>query len=161
MRGLRRVLAFCCVLGSALSSTVVLLAQANPAIGTWTLNLEKSTYSAGRPNIKSQIIRIEPFEDGFKTTVDGIDLKGQTTHTERVGKFDGKDNPVVGAAPGTTVAYSLIEPQTYQILNKVNGKVTTTTRTVVAPDGKSFTNTTTGYTAQGQMVHNVVVYDRQ
>ena len=43
----------------------------------------------------------------------------------------------------------------------MNGKVTTTTRTVVAPDGKSFTNTTTGYTAQGQMVHNVAVYERQ
>jgi hypothetical protein len=161
MRGLRRVLAFCCVFGFIAVSTAGLSAQANPALGTWRLVLEKSTYSAGKPNIKSQVITIEPADDGFKTIVETVDLKGQTSRTERVGRFDGKDNPVVGGAAGATVAYSLIEPSTYQIQNKINGKVTTTTRTVVAPDKKSFTNTTTGYTAQGQSVHNVVVYERQ
>ena len=76
-------------------------------------------------------------------------------------QFDGKDVAAEGAAPGTTQAHSRIDDHTYQFVSKVDGKVTTTTRVVVAQDGKSITTTTTGTNAQGQTVNNRAVLEKQ
>src|SRR5437868_1444573 len=50
-------------------------------LGTWKLNLAKSTYSPGPPP-KSNNVKWERWEDGFKITTDGIDAQGKATHTE-------------------------------------------------------------------------------
>ena len=44
---------------------------------------------------------------------------------------------------------------------KVKGKVLTTTRIVIAPDGKTRTVTVTGTTVDGKPLKNVLVYDKQ
>ena len=64
-------------------------------------------------------------------------------------------------AANTTRAYRRIDDRTYEFVTKVDGKVTTTTRSVAARDGKTRTTTTTGKDAQGQTVNNVQVFDRQ
>jgi len=46
-------------------------------------------------------------------------------------------------------------------VEKVDGKVTTTSRSVGAPDGKTRTLTVTGTNAQGQTVKNVVLWEKQ
>jgi hypothetical protein len=61
----------------------------------------------------------------------------------------------------TTRVYKRIDNRTYEYVQSVGGKVTTTSRTVVAADGKTRTITTTGKNAQGQTVNNVAFYDRQ
>jgi hypothetical protein len=61
----------------------------------------------------------------------------------------------------TTRAYRRIDDRTYEFVAKVDGKVTTTTRSVAARDGKTRTTMTTGKDAQGQSVNNVQVFDRQ
>ena len=71
--------------------------SADPWIGTWKTNLEKSTYSPGPKPTTATTIKIEPSADGIKTTFDGMTAEGKPFHTEAVGAFDGKDNPVKGA----------------------------------------------------------------
>jgi hypothetical protein len=128
-------------------------------VGTWKLNVAKSTYELG-PAPKSAISRLEPSQDGWKASQDGVDAQGTSTHVETTVGFDGKDYPVAGVA-NTTWAFTRIDDHTYTLVAKRNGTVTTTTRTVVSPDGKTRTSTTTGKNAQGQTMKNVAVYERQ
>jgi len=145
----------------AVSSTV--WAQStDPWIGTWKVNLAKSTYSPGPKPTVAPTVKMEPSGGGLKITIDGANQQGQTTHTETVGKFDGKDNPVTGApAPNTTTAIKRVNGRTFEALGKVGGKPTINTRVVVSADGKSLTATQTGKDTQGQTVKNVIVADKQ
>jgi hypothetical protein len=130
-------------------------------LGTWKLNVAKSTYSPG-PAPRTQTTRIETAPgNGAKFTVDGIDATGKATHQEYVTMFDGKDAAVKGAVAPTMRAYSRLDDHGYQYVERVNGKVTTTTRSTISADGKTRTNVGTGTGADGKPVNNTTVYDRQ
>jgi hypothetical protein len=144
-------------------SSTALAQLPDPWIGTWKVNLAKSTYSPGPKPTVAATVKMEPSAGGLKTTIDGANPQGQPTHTETVGAFDdGKDNPVVGAlAPNSTTTYKRIDGRTFEALGKVDGKPTTTTRVVISADGKTLTATQTGKNAQGENVNNVIVADKQ
>ncbi len=134
----------------------------DPWIGTWKVNLAKSTYKPGPKPTVAGTVKMEPSAGDLKTTIDASNPQGQPIHTETVGKFDGKDNPVTGApAPNTTTAYKRINGRTFEALGKVDGKPTVTTRVVISADGKTLTATQTGKNAQGENVNNVIVADKQ
>jgi hypothetical protein len=136
--------------------------SSDPWIGTWKVNLEKSTYSPGPKPTVPATVKIEPSAAGIKATIDGTDPEGKPTHTESVAAFDGKDYPVKGAQrPNTTYALKRIDDRTFEVASKVDGKPATTGRLVVSADGKTMTNTQTGTNAQGQSVKNVIVMDKQ
>jgi hypothetical protein len=130
-------------------------------LGTWKLNVAKSKYSPG-PAPRSQTTRIETVPGGgAKFTVDAVDAAGKSTRQEYVTMFDGKDTEVKGAAAPTTRTYSRIDDRGYQYVERVNGKVTTTTRSTISADGKTRTNVGTGTGADGKPVNNTTVYGRQ
>ncbi len=134
----------------------------DPWVGTWKVNLTKSTYSPGPKPTSATIVKIEPSGDGYKTTFDGVNLEGKPTHTETVWKFDGKDNPITGApTSNTTAAYKRIDSRTFEVTGKVEGKPTMMTRVAVSADGTTLTATQTGKNAQGESVRNVIVNDKQ
>jgi hypothetical protein len=137
--------------------------SSDPWIGTWRVNLAKSTYSPGPKPTSATTVKLEPSPSGgLKTTIDGVDAKGQPTHTETVGLLDGKDNPVKGTPmPNSTTALKRIDGRTFEAVNKVDGKPTTTTRVVISADGKTLTATQTGKSLQGEDIKNVIVADRQ
>ena len=145
---------------AVVATVASLSAQAGDAwAGTWKLNLAKSTYELG-PAPRSAVSRLEPSQDGWKVSQDGVDTQGTPAHVEMTLKFDGKDYPVNGIA-NTTWALTRIDDHTYDLVAKRDGRVTTTTRTVVSADGKTRRSTTTGKNAQGHTVSNVAVYERQ
>jgi hypothetical protein len=143
-------------------SSVLLLAAAQGAdawAGTWTLNPTKSTYELSAVP-KSSVSKLEPSGEDWTISQDVVDAQGRATHTVIHARFDGKDYPVEGLA-NVTYALTRIDDHTYDLVTKRDGAVATTTRTVVSPDGKTRTSTTTGRNAQGQVARNVAVYDRQ
>jgi hypothetical protein len=143
-------------------SSIARTQSSDPWIGTWKVNLEKSTYSPGPPPTVAATVKIEPSEGGMKTIIDAADAEGKPTHTETVAQFDGKDYPVKGApAPNTTSALKRIDDRSYEVMGKIDGKPAVTTRVVVAADGKTITATQTGTNAQGQSVNNVIVLNKQ
>jgi formylglycine-generating enzyme required for sulfatase activity len=151
------------VVMTALVSAVTLSAQsADPWIGTWKVNLEKSTYSPGPKPTSATTIKLESSADGMKSTFDGMTSEGKPFHTEAVGAFDGKDNPVKGAQfPNTTVAYKRIDGRTFEAQTKIDGKPTTTAKVSVSADGKTMTATVTGKNRDGQTVNHVIMHDKQ
>ena len=135
--------------------------SSEPWIGTWKVNLEKSTFSPGPKPTEPATVKMEPAPNGMKTTIDAVDAQGQKTHTETVAAFDGKDYPVKGPNPDATSTLKKIDARTFENQGKVSGKPTVTTRVAISPDGKMLTATQTGTNAQGQPVKNVIVAEKQ
>jgi hypothetical protein len=148
------------VFTAALAGTA--LAQAgDPQIGTWKLNVAKSTFNPG-PAPKSGTTKIEAAGAGAKLIVDQTAADGTARHWEFTANYDGKDVPVVGDNPDAdTVARTRVDANTVQTVSKKAGKVVATQQSTVSADGKTRTVTTKGVNAAGQQVNNVAVYERQ
>jgi hypothetical protein len=78
-----------------------------------------------------------------------------------IAKFDGTDAPVMGAAVPSSRAYTIIDDHTFDVLNKVDGKVMTRNRSVVSRDGRIRTVTQKGVDERGRPIDNVQVFVRQ
>jgi len=153
--------------GLLLSGVIVALdessaAQADPAVGTWQLNLAKSKYDPGPPP-KSNTVTIEAAGQGSKVTAKGVDAAGNPTGTQYATQYDGKDSPVTltGSQDYDAVAFKRVDPRRVEGSRKKAGKVVQTYSRVVSQDGKTMTITTSGTDAKGQKVHNVVVYEKK
>ena len=160
----RRFLPGPLLLAAVLALSVPVAAQAQDTwIGTWKLNLAKSKYDLANLAPRSQVIKQEAVAGGgMKATVDVVDAQGKSLHQENMTMFDGKPSEIKGAPDAnTTRVYKRINNRTYEYVQSVGGKLTVTSRTAVAADGKTRTVTTTGKNAQGQTVNNVAASDRQ
>jgi hypothetical protein len=136
--------------------------SADPWVGTWKVDLAKSTFSPGPKSTVAATVTIERSGTSMKTTIDGSDPEGKPTHTETVWTFDGKDNPVKGATtPNTAAAYTRIDDRTFEVTTKIDGTTTTTTRVAISADGKTMTATQTGKSAQGEAIKNMIVASKQ
>jgi len=141
---------------------LVLGQTGNPEIGTWKLNIRRSTFISGTGS-KSAISTIEKVgDDAVKHTENSEDADGTLRTYEYIVKYDGHDVPVMGNSPwGDTVALSLLDANTTGTVYKNQGQVTVVLMSVVSNDGKTRTVTTKGVTPAGKPVNNVSVYDRQ
>jgi hypothetical protein len=129
-------------------------------IGTWTLNVAKSTFSPG-PAPKSITLTIETVEQGIKFDAKGVGADGAAFETVYTGNVDGKDYPATGSLDYDVVSMKQIDAWTRETTRKMGGKVVQTVRSVFTKNGKMFTSTTKGSNAKGQAVDNVTVYDKQ
>jgi hypothetical protein len=133
----------------------------NPQVGTWKMNIPKSTFSSGT-GFKSATVTIEAVGAGVKHTVDSVYADGTSRRYQYTSTYDGKDAPVVGNSPwGDTTALTHVDANTVRTVYKSHGKVTVTQTSVVSSDRKTRTVTTKGTNPMGQAVDNVSVYDRQ
>ena len=149
------IVAMAAVVGVTLSAQ-----SADPWIGTWKVNMEKSTFGPGAKPFTALTIRMESAAGGIKMTFDAMTPEGNPFHSEVVGAFDGQENAVKGAQNMTT-AFKRIDDRTFQTMNKMDGKPTTTGRVVISPDGKLWTGTITGKSVEGETINNVIVAEKQ
>jgi hypothetical protein len=141
--------------------TTAFAQAANPAVGTWKLNVAKSKYVAGTVN-KSGTTKIEAAGTGVKVTVDTVAGDATTRHWTYTANADGKDVPITGNSQyGDAVAMTRVDGRTTRQTYKNGGKVTATQTTAVSADGKTRTVTTKGTDARGQAIDGVAVYDKQ
>jgi hypothetical protein len=129
---------------------------ANPWLGKWTMNIAKSTYAGPAP--KSATHWFVETNDGMTQIIEQETADGRKLRTEVTAKLDGKDYPVAGDAQrDSTRAFRRFDRQTLEVTNNTDGKVTSTIREVISPDGKTRTATATGPNATSP---NVLVFDR-
>lgn len=130
-------------------------------LGTWKLNLVKSTYAAGTPPKSSTFTNVVAGA-GIKSTTDTVRADGTAIHSEYTMVYDGKDNPITGTSlSGDVAAGTRIDANTVKFVYKKDGKVTLTTTNVASSDGKTYTITATDTNTLGQAVNSVAVYDKQ
>lgn len=128
--------------------------------GTWKRNLARSGYSPGPAPQTEQIVRLDIVNGLLQVTENGADAQGRPTHNVYVVNFDGAEQ-TVDAAQGLTRTYRWIDERKFEAINRVKREETTMMEYALADDGKVYTLTTTGITAQGQLVHHIVVYEKQ
>ena len=133
---------------------------AESIVGTWTLNVARSTYSPG-PAPKSLTVKFEAAGDGIKSTSDTVAADGSSTQTEYTAKYDGKDYPLKGMKTADTVSLKQVDASTTVRTDKKAGKVVRTYTRKLSADGKTMTVTITGTDEQGRTIHNTVVLERQ
>ena len=144
-----------------LAVSYALLAQSQESLwGTWHLNLAKAKYDPPVPPPKSNAKKYEPWQGGVKATQDVVTATGEKRHMEVTGKFDGKDNPVVGQSDNDSYAFKKIDDHTYEVTGKKGGKVAQVSKIVVAADGKTRVVTQSGTNAKGEAFHNVLLWDK-
>ena len=137
-------------------SSGMILAQADPLVGKWTLNPAKSKGATGGMTI------VEAVGDGIKMTVDMVGADGKKMHWSFTAKYDGKDVPVTGDSPyGDTSAVTRVDERTTRIASKYQGKPTTVHTIVVSADGKTRTSTAKGTDKTGKPVDSVGFYEKQ
>jgi len=131
---------------------------ANLDLGTWKLNEAASTFA---PRIgRSQTVVYKQAWGKVKITTDGVTPEGKATHTEWVGKYDGRDYPVTGDSNVDARSYYKLDDRTFAVTLKKAGKVVASSRVVISADGKTRTVTTIGTTAEGKKLKNITVYDK-
>ena len=153
-------LAFGAVLALGVPIMSLSAQAADPAAGTWELNVAKSTFSPG-PAPKSLTRTFEVTGADVKYTLKGIDAEGKPTLVQYSAKYDGKDYPVTGSQDFDAISLKRVDAATAQATLKKGGKAVQTTTRVVSKDGKTLTLTTTGKDAKGQAVNNVLVFDKR
>ena len=166
---MKRFLPFATVAVLAALVSGRLIAQSNPAVGTWKLNLAKSKPSAA-PSAKSETRTVDALGDGLKVSYDGINAYGLSFAFSYAANFDGKENPITGSGQqwrdeqvngATTIALKRINTNTYEGTFKKAGKVVMTVTYAVSQDGKVTTLTAKGTDAKGQPTTGVNVFDKQ
>ncbi len=151
------------VLAMAMGCAAAAMAQTNPAVGTWKLNLAKSTYPSGTaPKSLTRIVQVE--SGGTRSSYDGVAADGSQIAYSFTTNYDGKDVPVngVGQANGADmISVTRVDANTTSSLLKRNGKIVSRNRTVVSKDGKMTTITARGVDMKGKPRNAVSVFDKQ
>jgi hypothetical protein len=131
-------------------------------IGSWSLNVARSTYDPGPPPYKRATYTIEPWgTDGMKVIYEMVHPRGGVTHLEWMGRIDGQDYQLQGIDAHVTYAYRQVSPSVYETVVKMGGRVAAKSTVTLSPDGKTMTTTTMGVDSAGRAVVTITRYEKQ
>jgi hypothetical protein len=155
---MKRALGYVVVVMLAAMASARVIAESNPLLGTWKLNVAKSKYT-GSPAPKEMTRTVAADGDSVKYTYAGTAADGSSISYGFTVKYDGKDYPMTGSAPGGVdmIAIKRINANTYEATQKKAGKVTANTKVEISKDGKVTTITSKGTDSTSF----VAVYDKQ
>ena len=156
MKHLKSPIVFVCLAAAVCLMPQGALAQANPRIGTWKLNVAQSTYQQGQAPATETRTYLATDDGGVQMTADAVLPSGTKQPSGYRAKFDGKDAPYSGAG-GDTIAITG-DGWASDSTIKMVGKVTQTTHSVVSKDGTTMTMVTK--TASGRAI-STRIYNKQ
>jgi hypothetical protein len=141
-----------------LAAGSVLLAQGNPFVGIWKLNVASSKYDPG-PAPQSQT---RTWDASGMVMVNGINAAGKPTSYGYTVNGDGKEYPTMGSVPNTAdkLTTKKIDANTFEANFTKAGKHVETATFEVSNGGKTLTIHAKGATDAGAF-NNVLVWDKQ
>ena len=136
--------------------------SSDPTIGTWVLNVAKSTYKSG-PAPQSETRTYEATPDGTHLTVHQIASDGTNVTEESTYKRDGKPYAFTGSKDIDAVAVTRVNAHERRATDMLHGEVVSHVVFTISKDGKTMTATRTMKNASSGKteVRDVRVYDRQ
>ena len=143
----------------ALTAAGVVLAQSDPFVGTWKLDVAKSKFDPG-PAPQSQT---RTWDASGKVSVEGINAAGKPMSYGYPIMKDGKDYPPMGAIPNKadTISTKKIDSNTIEANFMRGGKHAESTKFEVSKDGKMLTINAKGTNPDGSAFNNVTVWEKQ
>jgi hypothetical protein len=141
-----------------LAAGSLLLAQDNPFVGTWKLNIAKSKYVPGPPPQSST----RTWDASGMVMVSGVNAAGKSLSYGYTIKDDGKDYPTMGAIPNTAdkIMSKKVDANSYEATFTKAGKQVETTTFKVSNGGKTLTIHAKGTTDAGPF-DNLQVWEKQ
>jgi hypothetical protein len=155
----KRFIVFAALVVLAFATACSVSAENDPRIGTWKLNVSKSTSSNGQlPASETRTYTAE----GSATmgSSEGVNAKGKSVSNHYDASADSKDRPS-GSDPSITLSIKQTGPGAYAGTIKKDGKVIGTNTAVISGGGKVFTFKNKGTDADGKSFTSTTVYDKQ
>jgi len=154
--------------------------DADPVIGTWVLNVAKSSFTPGpAPQGETRIFVLEEQETkltaknvdaprtyrsvrrDIKATSIGISGHGTLTAGEWTIAYDGQDHPIVGDPDADVLSTKRVDPFLSEFTKKRAGRAVIAGTCAISRDGRTMTITSKGVDARGRTISDVAVFDRQ
>ena len=146
--------------GAVLTIATGTAIAADSVVGTWKLNLAKSTFSPG-PAPKSQTRTYAESAQGITVTIKTTAADGKESTQTATFKDDGKPYPVSGNPDFDTISIARVDPSTVNITQTKAGATVGTGVRTVSKDAKTFTLAQKGTHATGGKFDDKLVFDRQ
>jgi hypothetical protein len=132
----------------------------DPLIGSWKLNLEKSTSEGtGGPTFRNLTLTWSGEGQNLIDTAEGVTVQGQPFKVAFQHIYDGQPHQTTGSQDYDATTYTRIG-NTINLVRFKQGKAVEIGQIVMVP-GKTVTITLEGIDANHQSYHSVGVYDRQ
>jgi hypothetical protein len=157
-----RLLVGASVFTLALASTAAAAAPPAPsALGTWKLNVAKSSFTPG-PGWRSQV-RTYSLEPGGGVLIiwTGVGGHGEPMHVRFISRLDGKDYPMTGSANYDALNAVPVDAFTVKSEEKRGGEVAGVAMRTLSADGKVMTITDEGTDRKGEKFSQVLVFERE
>ena len=159
---MKHVLTAILALAVCLVAPTLMKADTNAMVGTWKINLEKSTFPSGTAP-KSLTRTITADGDNITYSFDGVAADGSALKYSFTVKYDGKDYSITGTGPNGSDHISLKQTNSHMTQGtlKIGDKVVATVHTTVSHDGKIATVTSKGTDKDGKTVKQTQIFDKQ
>jgi hypothetical protein len=135
------------------------LAQNERFLGSWVLNLAKSSITRGTPPQSETVDNVtEP--DGFRSTLTVVTDRGTSVEIHHY-NFDGRFHQTEGSDP-RELSFRRVDQNTIDQDTRRNGQITVNRRIQLSADGKTMTFIASGTTGGGQKYEkDTRVYERR
>ena len=142
------------------TATASAAGSADPIIGTWTLNLEKSKFHGDRAP-KSMTRSYSAAAGGTEMKITGVASDGTAISQSATLTYDGKDCAVTGSSEFDAFSLKKINGTTVKAQLKKTGNIVGSTTRTISGGGKVLSLSTAMKTAKGGTIHDVAVFDKQ
>ena|SRR5205807_869106 len=132
----------------------------DPVIGTWQLNVSKSTFTPG-PAFKSQTRTYSQSGQSITLVIKTVGADGKEMTTQTTYQLGGKDFPVTGNPDYDSLSGRQVDSNTAKFTLKKGGKAVGATTRTMSNDGKTLTVKAKLTTAKGEKSESVMVFDKQ
>jgi len=144
--------------------TFSLFAGADPFVGLWKLDAERSKFQKGAPGFFFATIQIESAGPGLKSNASAADGEGISSDFMFNCQLDGTPCKVTASLKTKSVVDTTtmqrLDANTIVATGTKNGKVVYTDRRVVSADGKTMTVARSGTTTAGKHYESTIVLER-
>jgi hypothetical protein len=142
------------------SAVIAAGSNADPVVGSWKLNLAKSTFGGG-PALKSQIRTYSQSARGITLKMKTVSADGKETTTQATYQLNGNDFPSMGNPDFDSLSGMQIDTNTAEFTLKRAGKPIGKIRRTVSNDGQTLTINFLMANANGVQISELTVFDKQ
>jgi hypothetical protein len=156
---MKLVVVFAAAVVIAAVATGILLAQSNPFVGTWKLNLAKSKDPGAFP--KEETLSVQVVGGQRQVTIKGTSMNGLPISFQYEVPDKGGLGKVLAGGPYDAVAGKLIDANTREVSYMMRGKGVLQLRSAVSKDGRTMSLTVEGTDDRGKTFTGLAVFDKQ
>jgi len=135
--------------------------EPDPVLGTWVLNIPKSRFGDGIPDISSQQVTFDSGFGGITATTETVTRKGTVLRSSYTARYDGKRYPLSGSPNADSVSFARLDARTVERFDTKGATFVGSVTRVVSADGKTLTVMSKPVGASGRTVGDILVYDRK